>query len=255
MEFEYQPLQWNTEARIVDRENIANAPVGLTGKYQWVDLYGEGINGILTEQAEGWLYKNNYGDLDEDHQVRFSPAQPVMPKPSWVGIASGALSLQDLESNGQKQVVVNSPGVQGYFELTFENTYLPFQSFEKIANVNLQDKNTRLLDLNGDGQPELVMSEENVFVWYAPEGKKGYSAAEYTAKALDEEKGPALVFADIEQQESILLADMTGDGLTDIVRVRNGEICYWANLGYGLTSNTDRPPWMGSIRVCLSSTP
>ena len=26
---------------------------------------------------------------------------------------------------------------------------------------------------------------------------------------------------------------MTGDGLTDIVRIRNGEVCYWPNLGYG----------------------
>ncbi|MGR8999424.1 MAG: SpvB/TcaC N-terminal domain-containing protein, partial [Gammaproteobacteria bacterium] len=233
MEFDYQQLQWNTEVRVVDRENIANAPVGLTNTYQWVDLYGEGINGILTEQAEGWFYKSNYGDIDEDHQVRFSPALPVMPKPSLVGIDSGALSLQDLESNGQKQVVVNGPGIQGYFELTPDNSFLHFQSFEKIANVNLQDQNTRLLDLNGDGQPELVMTEEQLFVWYASEGKKGHCAAEFTAKALDEEKGPALVFADIDQQESILLADMTGDGLTDIVRIRNGEICYWANLGYG----------------------
>ena len=33
--------------------------------------------------------------------------------------------------------------------------------------------------------------------------------------------------------DTIFLADMSGDGLTDIVRVRNGEICYWPNLGYG----------------------
>jgi hypothetical protein len=26
---------------------------------------------------------------------------------------------------------------------------------------------------------------------------------------------------------------MSGDGLTDIVRIGNGEICYWPNLGYG----------------------
>ncbi|HEY3388733.1 MAG TPA: toxin TcdB middle/C-terminal domain-containing protein, partial [Prolixibacteraceae bacterium] len=32
---------------------------------------------------------------------------------------------------------------------------------------------------------------------------------------------------------SIFLADMNGDGLTDIVRIKNGEICYWANKGYG----------------------
>ena len=43
--------------------------------------------------------------------------------------------------------------------------------------------------------------------------------------------GPRLVFADGTQ--SIYLADMTGDGLTDLVRIRNGEVCYWPNLGYG----------------------
>ena len=30
-----------------------------------------------------------------------------------------------------------------------------------------------------------------------------------------------------------MTADMNGDGLADIVRVRNGEVCYWPNLGYG----------------------
>jgi hypothetical protein len=30
-----------------------------------------------------------------------------------------------------------------------------------------------------------------------------------------------------------MTADLNGDGLTDIVRVRNGEVCYWPNLGYG----------------------
>ena len=39
------------------------------------------------------------------------------------------------------------------------------------------------------------------------------------------------MFADGTQ--SIYLADMSGDGLTDLVRVRNGEVCYWPNLGYG----------------------
>ncbi|MBN1981643.1 MAG: hypothetical protein JW795_08935, partial [Chitinivibrionales bacterium] len=47
----------------------------------------------------------------------------------------------------------------------------------------------------------------------------------------DENKGPKLLFSD--QTQSIYLADMSGDGLTDIVRIRNGEVCYWPNLGYG----------------------
>ena len=63
-------------------------------------------------------------------------------------------------------------------------------------------------------------------------------------KALDEEKGPKLVFADGTQ--SIFLADMSGDGLTDLVRIRNGEVCYWPNLGYGhfgAKVTMDNAPW------------
>lgn len=51
------------------------------------------------------------------------------------------------------------------------------------------------------------------------------------SREIDEEKGPAILFSD--RSQSIFLADMNGDGLTDIVRIRNGEICYWGNLGYG----------------------
>lgn len=39
-----------------------------------------------------------------------------------------------------------------------------------------------------------------------------------------------LVFADGTQ--FIHLADLSDDGLTDLMRICNGEICYWPNLGY-----------------------
>ncbi|MCD4731548.1 MAG: insecticidal toxin complex protein, partial [Bacteroidales bacterium] len=234
MEFDYQRLNWEKEIKVVSKENIANAPVGLTNNYQWIDLYGEGISGILTEQGEGWYYKSNLGDANEDGKANFAPAQKVFPKPSFTGLSTGVLSIQDLEANGQKQVIVNSPGVQGYFELDTANDWEPFQSFEEMANIDVQDPNVRLIDLNGDGQPELVVTEENVFVWYAANGKKGYKAAEFATKSLDEEKGPAIVFAD--QEQALFLADMSGDGLTDICRIRNSEICYWANKGYGCFS-------------------
>jgi len=63
-------------------------------------------------------------------------------------------------------------------------------------------------------------------------------------KTLDEEKGPKLVLADGTQ--SIYLSDMSGDGLTDLVRIRNGEFCYWPNLGYGRFGakvTMDNAPW------------
>ena len=67
--------------------------------------------------------------------------------------------------------------------------------------------------------------------WNLSLGDKGFGEREYARKPFDEDKGPALVFADTAQ--SIFLGNMTGDGLTDIVRIRRGEVCYWPNKGYG----------------------
>ncbi|MBK8425547.1 MAG: hypothetical protein IPL27_05980 [Lewinellaceae bacterium] len=48
---------------------------------------------------------------------------------------------------------------------------------------------------------------------------------------MDEEQGPRVVFQ--EAFQTIFLADLSGSGMTDICRIRNGEVCYWPNLGYG----------------------
>ena len=50
-------------------------------------------------------------------------------------------------------------------------------------------------------------------------------------QAHDEDRGAVVLTTDDE--ETIFLADMSGDGLSDLVRIRNGEVCYWPNLGYG----------------------
>ena len=48
---------------------------------------------------------------------------------------------------------------------------------------------------------------------------------------MDKNQGPRLLISDA--LKSIYTADITGDRLSDLVRIRNGEICYWPNLGYG----------------------
>ena len=91
--------------------------------------------------------------------------------------------------------------------------------------------NLKFVDLTGDGHADILISEDEVFCWHPSLAEAGFAPPERVRKALDEEKGPKLVFADGTQ--SIYLSDMSGDGLTDLVRIRNGEVCYWPNLGYG----------------------
>jgi RHS repeat-associated protein len=235
MTFTYQELKWNKEITNVPSESLIHAPTGLSGTYQWVDLYNEGINGILSEQAHGWYYKSNLGQVQYDSDdlgvLNFTHAKEVMPKPSFTGLSNGVLQLQDLDANGEKQLVINAPGMQGYFELNDEDIWQPFKSFVKTLNIDLSSPHIRMMDVNGDGKPEVILCEEGAFWFWENEGKIGYDSPELAAKPYDEELGAAIVFSDPVQR--IFLADMTGDGMTDIIRILNGEISYWPNLGYG----------------------
>ncbi len=117
------------------------------------------------------------------------------------------------------------------------------KNFETFPNLHPLDPNMRAIDLNADGRADMLVTEENSFKWYRGAGEKGFEVPQTIFKEIDEEKGPAVLFADLEQ--SIFLADMNGDGLADIARIRNGEFCYWPNLGngkFGAKVNMDNAP-------------
>ena len=68
---------------------------------------------------------------------------------------------------------------------------------------------------------DLLISEDRVLTWYPSLGTGGFEAPLFSAKPWDENTGPAVLFAD--GSETIFVADMNGDSLSEIVRVRNGE--------------------------------
>jgi RHS repeat-associated protein len=225
MEFEYQKHEWNKEVKTVSQDALLQAPSGLDEPfYQFTDLYSEGLAGILTEQGEGWYYKRNLGDGN------FEQAKLVSPKPAFAGLGS-RLQVMDLEADGSKQLVNMSQEPKGYFELNDVEEWQSFRAFDHLPNIHMGDPNVRMIDLNGDGKPDILITEDQVFTWYESGGRSGYEHSFRTDKPFDEEAGPNVIFA--ESQQTIFLADMSGDGLTDIVRIRNGEVCYWPNIGYG----------------------
>lgn len=238
VEFDYSAATLNDTVRDVEVGALENAPEGLDGdRYRWVDLDMEGLAGLLTEQGGQWYYKRNLGE------AKLGALEPLPTLPAGASFHASSQALTDLGGDGGLQLVFHGEGLQGFFERTQDGSWEPFQTFVRSLNVDLGDPNVRMLDLDGDGRPEVVMTSDAVFTWYPSKGRDGYDDARTEPQFGDEDRGPKLVFAD--RKQSIFLADMSGDGLTDLVRIENGGVCYWPNLGHGRfgakVSMTDAP--------------
>jgi RHS repeat-associated protein len=232
MQFEYSPLAPNDTLHTLRGTEAANLVGIFDGNSQrWVDLDGEGLQGILTKDDGAWYYQHNVSAWNPDPAgsaatARFDPIAAVATRPS-----SGASTLTDLNGTGQLCAVDFTEPSPGWFEYDPDTGWSPLRLLSRTANIDFNDPNLRFVDLNGDGLSDVLITEDDVITWYEWNLDEGFGPAGWVPKPVDEDQGPAVVLAD--GAESIHLADMTGDGLTDLVRVRNGEICYWPNLGYG----------------------
>ena len=238
LEFAYTDALIQNEIHEIDAESLENLPYGSDGtRYQWADLDGEGISGILTEQANAWFFKPNIGE------GRFGAVQVVGLKPSLANLSTGQ-QLMDLAGDGQLDLVQFAGPLSGFYERTYEGGWSDFAPFPSLPNLDWQDPNLKFVDLTGDGHADILIAEDEIFTWYPSLAEEGFGPGEMTRQSLDEEKGPHLLLAD--RTQSIFLADFSGDGLGDLVRIRNGEICYWPNLGYGRFGakvTMDGAPW------------
>jgi RHS repeat-associated protein len=242
VEFEYSEAIIDERIHEIDGESLENLPTGIHSGYQWIDLDGEGTPGILTEQATSWFYKRNLSPV-ADNVVAFAPLEVIAEKPAFAGVGS-SWQIQDLAGDGRPDLTRFDGPIAGFFERNDADTWDTFVPFRSLPNVNWHDPNLRFVDLTGDGLADVLIAEHEAFTWYASLGETGFAPSERTLPALDEEHGPRLILADAEQ--SIYLADLSGDGLTDLLRIRNGEVCYWPNLGYGRFGakvTMDAAPW------------
>lgn len=223
VDFGYSTCEPDNRIRNLGKDFQTGTPTGLNPPYHFIDLDGDGVAGLLYEQANAWYYRLNQG------QGRFDPPFGISRPTGWTSLAAGAQVMR-LENDGQSYLV-DYGSTPGFAAREGNSKWAPFTAFSNIANINMRDPNLRWLDLNGDGKPELCLLHDEVIEWYENDGVNGIGNRHSVPTGRDEYQGPAKIFQNA--LESIYTADMSGDGLSDILRVRSGDISYWPNLGYG----------------------
>ncbi|WP_313674468.1 SpvB/TcaC N-terminal domain-containing protein [Mycolicibacterium sp.] len=229
VEFTYTMPEVHQQVEQVDPRNLEHLPIGVDGTtYRWIDLHGDGIPGILTEQGHAWFYTRNVTPA-ADNDVRFEPTELVGVYPT-ATLNVDKARFMDLAGDGQPDLVMLAPS-PGFFEHDEDEGWKPFRPFTSALDFDLNARDVTFVDLDGDGHADVLIAEDDAWAWHPSLGENGFGARRRVAAALDDERGPRAVAAG--SAEALVLADLSGDGLSDLVRIRNGEICYWPNLGHG----------------------
>lgn len=218
---DFDPMQFHV--RWMDSEGSTppdlNAPdVAL------VTLDNAPLPGILQNKNGREYYWANRGN------GLFAAPRPLPAAPLASSFARKGLAFVDMDGSGTADLMVaDSDALQGFYENGGREGWHDFVAFPraKRSTPNWSDRNLRLMDADGDGLVDALTSQKRALVWWRNEGKQGWTEPFLIPKTADG-------LSDIDFSDpDVHLADMSGDGLPDIVRVQSGRVEYWPNLGRG----------------------
>ncbi|WP_431993865.1 SpvB/TcaC N-terminal domain-containing protein [Streptomyces albogriseolus] len=189
-----------------------------------VDLYGDGLAGVLHPRGEVWLYSPPLG------AYRYGPPEPLPSAPVEHPSAFGSRLLVDVAGDGHLDLVVGRRDRGGFYGNNNDGTWEPYRDFPSYAGEFGTD-GAELADVRGAGLPDVFVPLPEGVRYYLSRGDAGYDAPAFAAAT--ERSRPVPSSSGGSHREVVQFADMFGDGLAHRVRVTDGRVEVWPNLGYG----------------------
>lgn len=203
--------------------------------YQFVDLYGEGMPGVLLRRDQSWYYREPLRDdsqrMDDSRNDRVTYGEwsllPRLP----VADSQRPLrqSLQDLTGDGRLEWCINAPGLNGFFTLGPDRNWSSFVPFAAVAPEALHPL-AQLADLSGAGLLDLALIGPRSVRLYANRREHGHAAPVEIRHDVADDTLPVL---GDDRAELVAFSDILGTGQQHLVRIRHNEVRCWANLGHG----------------------
>lgn len=214
------PKDWSIE----ELESVAGFPSLDESGTQFVDLDGNGLPDIV-QIAGGkplrWINEGK-GVFGGPVELTDLPANVDLNRPN--------VAFADLNGNGRVDVFTVDDTLDIAFESDGTGGFSPDPViFQSRPSMRLGEPHTRLLDFDGDGVIDVVATERTHQLLFRHRAGVGFEEPIAVARIADLDRFPDVSFAD----PAVRLADMTGDGLQDMVLIQSGWLSYWPNLGHG----------------------
>ncbi len=189
--------------------------------FQGVDLDAEGISGLLYNGSNSLFYLRPEGDgfLGRPEVLDLFPTERDFD--------NGKVSLIDLEGNGELELVVRDSGKTGFYPRQSDGTWGRYQDFESYP-VQFDDALLETVSTRADGKIDLLLDDQDDLVVYPSQGKQGYAAGVRIPKPHHFPRQQPDY-----PEEQIHFTNLLGDGLSHRVRIANGVVECWPNLGHG----------------------
>lgn len=189
----------------------------------FVDLHGNGLPDLLDTRA-GWHYWRNLSD------GQFDVRRPIRQAPPFQ-LSSPGVAVIDADGDGRPDLVATLGQLSGRFPLSHDMAWNPAppELFSVAPSVSLEDPQVRLLDMDGDGLPDVLHAGSTFNLFFADrDGREAWKTVVTKARRSLAEF-PNISFSD----PRVRTADLCGDGLQDILVIHEGAVEVWPNLGHG----------------------
>jgi len=196
------------------------SPPPLGGDVTIMDHLGTALPGVLRMARDGATYWENRGE------GRFGPPQSLRRLAGGVSLAEDPVRFADITGNGTADLLVGDTIGGSWFEHDPDQGFLAKRQVRLAPGFGLNEEEVVFLDLDGDGVVDVLTFRNGTPFGFMNDGRgRGW-------------RGPfVLPWGDlpprVDQDDRLRFADMTGDGLPDLVLLRSQAVVYWPNLGGG----------------------
>ncbi|QIB05144.1 toxin [Pseudomonas fluorescens] len=228
VEFSYSEFKPRLQARAWQRfDDLPGLNDG--HRYQLVDLYGEGLPGVLYQSDAGWLYREPVRAKAKSDKVAYAPWRDLPHIPVADHGKPMRQSLNDLTGDGRLDWLVAQPGLSGFFSLGADRSWADFATFNAFPTEFFSPQG-QLADLTGEGLGDLVLIGPRSVRLYVNQREHGFAAPLEVAR---DEHEDALAVFNASPGELVAFSDVLGSGQQHLVRIRHNEVTCWPNLGHG----------------------